>query len=155
MNTPTLKQFNEWIKDNKSLAETVCRAKAIAQGERERVDAYIKPIFESYSFVDEEGNKIATYREVFLSSDEAKCKEFFAACDAAHRAHGHTGDWGTCPALQAETLLIQAENALIASGCKLLGVKGFSAYSGENRAKMLDLLTSACMRAKEESHGKK
>jgi hypothetical protein len=121
---------------------------AFAQLERERVDAYVGPIFESFGFVDENGKKIEHQRDLFLSKDEALCKAFYARCDEAHRAHGFTGPAGHCPALSAENLLLTAEQALLEAASEFLGIEDLHIYiDGEDRKKMLDLLLRACINA--------
>ena len=141
MITPTLTQFKTWARANRSLAEAVCMAQAFAECERERVDAYIRPVFDRYTFIDEQGKRITKPRDLFMSADDAT--EFYAACDVAHRENGFTGESGYCPALIAESMLIDAQNALIKSGAALLGIDG-DIY-GEHRKKMLDLLLGACL----------
>jgi hypothetical protein len=141
-------EFKEWAIAHKSLAMAVCAAKALAELERERVDAYVLPIFRSFCFADEAGKKIEDPKYLFLSEDEAMCQAYFARCDAAHRAHGFTGPEGHCPALQAESLLISAQHALLQAGCDFLGIEVFQLYGGGNQEKkMLDLLLRACVSA--------
>lgn len=148
MNTPSLAQFKKWSKAHKSLAEAVCMAKAFAQVERERVNAYIQPLFESFGFVDDEGNKIESQNGLYRCNDEVMLKVFYAESDAAHRAHGFTGPEGHCPALRVENLQIQSESYLLKAGAELLGFDADGLY-GENRAKMLDLLMKSCLAAKQ------
>jgi hypothetical protein len=47
----TSADFKDWAREHRSLALAVCRAQAAAELTRARVDAYIKPIFESFGFV--------------------------------------------------------------------------------------------------------
>jgi len=144
----TAAEFKQWSIEHKPLAEAACKARAFAELERERVDAYVLPIFNSFSFVDEDGEKIEKTKYLFLSTDEAMCKTYFAACDAAHRAHGFTGPDGYCPALVAETLQSTAERALLEAGCEFFGIELFQLYSRDDkRKKMLDLLLKACLSA--------
>lgn len=145
MTTPTLPQFKRWAKTHAPLASAVCMAKAFAQLERARVDAYIRPVFESFQFVDDEGNKIDTPRDLYRCDDEVMCKAFYAQCDAAHRAYGFTGPEGHCPALQAENLLVQAEVHLLKAGGELFGIDGNAVY-GDDRKKLLNLLLEACLK---------
>lgn len=141
---PNVHQFKSWCKAHRSLAEAVCLATAFAQAQRVRVDAYIQPLFDSFGFLDEEGAKIDKAGNLYLCTDEATCTAFYAAADAAHRAHGFTGPQGHCPALVAEHLQIQAEYQLIEAGCELFGLN--AAYvCGENRAKLLQLLLKSCI----------
>ena len=139
------------------MAETVCLAQAFAECERERVDAYIAPVFARFNFVigptmaahyKDGGQRITDPGKLYLCEDEEQCKAYYAACDDAHRAHGFTGKPGYCPALIAEALLIDAQNCLLRVGCDLLGLDDIPAMP-EHRAKMLDLLLGACLKSDE------
>jgi hypothetical protein len=133
-------------------------AQAHAELKREQVDAYIRPVFDRFNFVigpnmagsrRDAGERITDPRQLYLSEDEAQCAAFYAACDVAHREHGFTGEHGFCPALVAEALLIDAQNALLRSGCDLLGLDDIPCMP-KDRAKMLDLLFGACIKAGSE-----
>lgn len=139
----TVKKLRTWARSNRSLAETVLKAQAFAELERERVDAYIAPIFARYGFKDDEGNAIASPRKLYLCEDDAACAAFYAECDAVHCAHGFIGGAGECPALVAESILIQAQNLLLDSLAKFVGVDGFSG-SLELREKALKLALGSC-----------
>ena len=145
MITPTLQQFKKFCKANKALAEAVCLAQAFAECERKRVDAYIKPVFDSFKF-----DGIESPRDLYLCEDDAKCAEYYAACDVAHRANGFKGEAGYCPALIAESLYIDAQNAMLKIGCEFLGVNIESLWKMENRRQMLDLLLGACLKKDEK-----
>ena|SRR5581483_10804931 len=147
MTARTPAEFKVWAKLNKPIAKAVCAAMAIAQVERERVNAYVLPIFQTYRFLDENGAQIDSPDKLFLSEDDAMCKAFYAACDVAHRAHGWKGSEGSCPALTAANLVIKAENALLEAGCEFLGLKEMPSalYGGDKRKEMLDLLLKACL----------
>ena len=153
MKQPTLAEFKQWSRDNYRLAHAVCLAQAFAECERKRVDAYIQPIFEKYGFradltLDREtewhNKPLTTPRDLYLTEDP-RLPEYYAECDAAHRAHGFDGPAGHCPALVAENLLIQAQNALLDSGAKLIGFEPYMLY-GETREKMLNLLLGAALK---------
>lgn len=153
--TPTLSEFKTWASQNRSLALAVCAARASAEVERKRVDAYIGPIFHSYGFtVDRHaqtpGELIDKPSNIYLSTDEVRVTAYFAECDAAHRAHGFTGKEGYCPALIAEAVVIDAENALLQAGCTLLGLKEIP-WSMEHRREMLQLLLGACLKDEESA----
>jgi hypothetical protein len=139
----TVKKLRAWARKNRSLAETVLKAQAFAELERERVDAYVAPIFARYGFKDDEGNAIASPRKLYLCEDDAACAVFYAECDVVHRANGFTGGAGECPALVAEDLLTQAQNLLLDSLARFVGVDGFSG-SLELRAKALKLAIGSC-----------
>jgi hypothetical protein len=144
--TVSLARFKEWARTNRDLALTVCTAKAFAEVERERVDAYVRPIFARYAFTDDlgrTGRLLVDPKDCYLSEDDARCAAFFAECDRAHRAHGWSGPDGNCPALEAEHLLIKAENLLLDALGGLIGMDGF--YSLDLRARALDLALGACL----------
>lgn len=135
-------------------AKATLLAKAFAQCERERVDGYIKPLFELYTFTVardmggrdlKAGDPITDFKHVWLAPDE-QTNPWFEECDKEHRKHGFKGPKGHCPALTAESLLVTAENNLLDYGLSQLEL-GFERSSlwGEKREKMLDLLLSmAC-----------
>ena len=144
MKTPTLDEFKAWAKEHQSLALAVCKAQAFAQVERERVNAYIRPIFDRYSFKNEKGEPIKKPDDLYLCKDEVLCAAYYAECDKAHREHGFRGPEGHCPALVAEDMHRRAAAALIEAGVKLFDI-GTAGIYGENRAKMLRLLLGACL----------
>lgn len=137
-----VRKFKTWARKNQDLALTVVKAQAFYQLERERVDAYIAPVFAGFGFKDEDGDPIPSASKLYLCEDDDACAAFYAACDVAHRANGWTGEAGHCPALTAESLMIQAENLLLDSLAALMGVS----FSGslELRAKALKLALGAC-----------
>lgn len=106
---------------------------------RAKVDAYVAPVFARFAFVSKhDGRPIVRPDELYLSGDEAGCAEFYAACDVAHREHGHNMPTGYCPALVAEHDVIKAEQALLEHYGKRLGVDFAGSY-GELRQKALTL----------------
>lgn len=149
--SPTLAEFKSFCKDVAPAARAVLMARVFAQMERERVDAYILPIFARYSFTvaakwAERGiEAIRKPRDLYLSDDEPQVAAYFADCDEAHRAHGFTGPQGQCPALVAEHLVITAENLLIGLGESLFGVQ-VHMLGLDERAKYLDLLIGAALK---------
>ena len=146
MKTPTIQQFKKFCRDHYSLAHAVCEAMAFAQCERERVNAYILPLFREWDFRDDEGKPIADPKNLYRCNDEGYCTAFFKACDEAHRKHGFKGADGHCPALEAEHLQIIAEGHLLKAGGELMGFDPMMIW-GENRRKMLDLLIGACLKS--------
>jgi hypothetical protein len=147
---PTLPQFKQWAKDCAPAAKAVLMARAFAQVERERVDAYILPIFARYTFVDglsrrgdHRGEKIDRPDQLYLSTDEALVAQYFEECDQAHRAHGFKGPKGHCPALTAEHLVIKTEQALIDLAKPLIGIDD---VYGDDRKRYLEILIGACAR---------
>lgn len=157
LKTPTLDDFKSWAKAHHNDAIAVCMAQAFAECERERVDAYIKPIFESFGFVY--GNDLAArigligplpWKDLYLCDDMEMLARYWKACDTAHRAHGFTGPDGYCPALIAEDKLIKAQNKFLRLGCDLFGLEDIPSMSA-HRAKMLDLLLGACLIKKRDA----
>lgn len=145
----TLPAFKQWARECAPAAKAVLMARAFAELERERVNAYILPIFERYAFVDglsrdEEhaGKPIAKPDHLYLCTDEEQVQRYFAECDAAHRAHGFKGPQGHCPALTAEHLLCQTEHALIELAKPLTGIDN---VYGDDRRKYLEILIGACV----------
>lgn len=152
--TPDLETFKKWAKDCAPAGRAVLLARAFAELERERVDAYILPIFKSYKFTVAEkngrrhpGEEITEPRMLYLSDDEVMCAAYYEECDRAHRAHGFKGPHGHCPALTAEHLVIQTEHALIGLAQDLFGVEAHQLWRPEDRKKYLDLLIGACLQA--------
>ncbi len=144
--TPTLDTFKQWAKDVQPAAKAVLMARVFAEMERERVDAYIRPIFEGYHFdtlpkIHDYTGPINDVDHLYLCADEMQVAAFFAECDTAHRAHGFTGPEGHCPALTAEHLVIVAEQCLMDLAKPLFGIED---VYGENRTKYLELLIGAC-----------
>lgn len=153
MKKPSLNEFKAWSKRNRHVAVEVIRARAFAEVERARVDAYIAPIFASYEFhVSEEmaarrgsRERITEVKNLYLTDLEApEYKNFLADCDAAHVAHGFKGKAGQCPALVAETLRITAENALVTSVSDFFGTD-FSVCFGEDRKQLIEMCLGACL----------
>jgi hypothetical protein len=131
------------------LSAAVLVAKAAAEVTREKVDAYIRPVFDRYGFKDEDGRPIESPRQLYLCKDDAACDRFFAECTATHRANGYTLPDGYCPALVAETKLIEAENALINEWARVFGVTdGQRAHvTLDTRDKLLNLLLGLAVMA--------
>lgn len=151
MSAVNLPKFKKWAVANKPLAEAVVQAQVYAQITRERVDAYVLPIFAEYEFFTDleakHGGKlerITKPSQLYLSEDEALAADYYAACDHAHREHGFTGPAGHCPALRAENLRMQAEQFLLEAGCKLFGIDEAYVY-GKEREQMLKILLGACL----------
>jgi hypothetical protein len=127
------------------LADAVLVATARAQLERERVDSYVEPIFQTFGFRDMRTEEsLAHSRLLYLvgEAQEELVAKFYAACDAAHRERGFTGPEGHCPALTAEHEQAKAEERLLRAAGEWLGFDAGLLY-GERRKKMLDLLLGA------------
>jgi len=150
--TVKLEAFKSWAKDTAPAARAVLMAKVFAQMERERVDAYTRPIFESFKFqyCGELAGKcqltgpIADPKHLYLC-DDPLVPAYYEDCDKAHREHGFTGPHGHCPALTAEHLVIVAENLLIGLAAPIFGIN-VPDLTLEHREKYLDLLIGACLK---------
>jgi hypothetical protein len=157
MKTPTLAQFKAFSRDIAPAARAVLMARVFAEMERERVNAYIRPIFESFKF--EYGPDITRghlsglipdQKDLYLCEDENRLKDYYAECDRAHRDHGFTGPDGHCPALVADNLAMRTESMLIDLAKDLFGFDSTQLY-GEDRKKCLDLLIGAGIKAEKEA----
>jgi hypothetical protein len=156
---PTLEQFQQWATDCAPAARAVLLAQAFAELERERVNAYIRPIFASYHFMIGKcwqkdptlaGQPITDEQHLYLcDDDDPQLAAYYDECDRAHRAHGFRGKPGHCPALEAEHLLTIAQSALLDLSTPLFGFRGDSLF-GEDRARALKLLIGACMKAERD-----
>lgn len=151
--TPTLPEFEAWACDCAPAGRAVLMAQAFAETTRQHVDAYIRPIFDAFAF-EYSGDlasrlhlsgPIPTPNELYLCGDGQSTDAYYAECDRIHKAHGSTLPTGHCPALHAEMLLTQTENALIELAAPLFGVHGHE-LCGENRRRYLDLLIGACLK---------
>lgn len=169
----SVQDFEQWCRDNAKLALAVCEAQAAAEVTKERVAAYIQPIFERFNFICEGttaerfddspregdtekwvGRKIKTPddSEFWMlhgaeESDEikAKLRAYYDACDAEHRRQGYTDlPKDHCPALRLASIHIEAENALIESAKPLFGI---DQVYGQNREKYLKLLIGGCIKS--------
>ena len=153
----TVDGLKAWAREHREMALVVAKAQAFAQVERERVDAYIVPIFVRYGFTDDLGASeskrggrrdgepsdaprrvLTDPKYLYLSEDEERCKAYYAECELAHREHGYRGEEGTCPALVAEDIQCRAENILLDALAKFTGADGFN-LSLDLRKRALDL----------------
>jgi len=154
MTTPTLDEFKALSRAIAPAARAVLMARVHAEMERARVDAYIRPIFDTYRFDDlpkihDYTGPIADVDHLYLCADEQQVAAFFAECETAHRAHGFTGPAGHCPALTAEHLVVVVETELIKLATPTFGIEPQQLY-GENRAKYLELLIGAALKAEQD-----
>jgi hypothetical protein len=144
-------KLKAWAREHRDLAMTVAKAQAFAQVERERVDAYTRPIFARYGFTDDlgDGHVLADPKHLYLSEDSERCMAYYAECDVAHREHGYRGEDGTCPALVAEHLQIQAESLLLDALARFIGAADkdghHTFYRLELRAKALELALASAL----------
>lgn len=126
-------------------------AKALAESERKRVDAYIKPGFAAYIeanpiFVDDEDGRrtaepIVDVSRVWLASDEAS-DAWYAEADRLHKANGSELPEGYCPASSAEHELTKAENALLKLAADNIDPVFGKIYNLEKRAEAIRLIVN-------------
>ena len=111
-----------------SLVSAYLMARTYAECQRERVDAIHLAILTEcpiYADMRDGGKAITRSKDLYLSTDEAACKDFYAEANARLR---HAGIKPTdmadefCPALVAEHLLCNTERALIEESGKTFGV---------------------------------
>ena len=127
------------------LAKAVLVAMARAQTVRAQVDAYIKPVFDRFTFTaadkfNQSGNiTIDKPSKLYLSEDEAQCAAFYAACDVEHKKNGYDLPAGNCPALVADHDLVKAEYALLVFVGKAFELPFEDVY-GNDRKALLKLL---------------
>lgn len=140
----SLPQAKAWSRANLHLALDCLKLRAIAELTRKEVDAYLQPVFETFEFFDDEGKRITKPRDLYLCEDEALCRRYYDACDAARRVHGFTGPKDHCPALIAENAQLAAECRLIDSGATMTGINRNIIW-GANRAELLRILIGLCL----------
>ncbi len=165
--------LKQWSRENAKLALAICEARAYAEMTTARVAAYVQPIFDSFHFVCEGtmaerfdasprdgdtakwvGRKINSPEDEEFTmlhgreeSEEiqAKLRRYYAALEAEHRRQGYRGlKPGHCPALEAQSLHTQAENALIESAHDLFAIELHQLY-GDTRKRYLDILMRSCI----------
>jgi len=140
-----VRRLKAWARDHRGLAKAVCAAKVIAEMERERVNAYILPVFNGYTFTDEDGEKISNPEHLYNCEDDDLTAAYYAACDSAHRDNGFDGPEGHCPALIAESLLVDAESVLLVAVGEFSGFEGRRVFGLELRTKVLEWGLKVCL----------
>lgn len=122
-------------------------AKASAEYMRERVDAYLQPVFKRYEFwCAHTGERIENYRQIYraLDTQEEQCDAFFRACDAEHRRQGYEPEqFGQCPALVAEHQAIEQRKKLLDHARKMLDMPEI--YSPDLLDQLEELVVGAVM----------
>lgn len=147
MNTPKLKDID--TPTVHTLVHAYLLARTHAECQRERVDAiHLEILTECPIYADkDDGQAITKSGNLYLTSDDQACKDFYAEADLRLRNAGikpmgmaHE----SCPALVAENLLRKTERALIDESGKNFGVSSESllcACNGlDNWEKWLDLV---------------
>ena len=134
----------------------VLLAQAVADVEQERCDKIKRKLLaEREYFVAERWNRLKTPARVtdpnlaYLMGD-ADAAEYYAALDAAYATAGYKLEPGYCPALIAENVQVQAENAMIVAAGKWFSqfVDGDSPRVwGPNREKLIGLLIGMVVNA--------
>jgi hypothetical protein len=124
-------------------------AKTVAQATKERVDKYVRVVFDMFEFhvsprmmergIRREDNPITEPNDLFLSEEKDKLREYYALCDVAHRTAGYNLPEGHCPALIARCRETDAENALLQYTDSKLGTPFADCYL-EKRDNALDLI---------------
>ena len=145
LTTATLRRMEADPK-TRALRKALAEAQKFALAERARVDAYVEPLFATFTFyrdthAGDDGARIAKSKDVYMSKDDALAARFFAACLDAHAAHGWTGLRDFCPALVAEAAVTKAENAFLEHAETYLKVP-FRAGTVQMRDRALALLTN-------------
>jgi len=145
----TVQSLKAWVASNLDAVAEMEAARIVAVAERERVDAYVEPLFRTFGFVDDEGKPIDRAANLYRCEDEEACARFYAACDEAHRVRGFAGPAGHCPALVAEHAQSQAEQKVVASMCAFLGIESYQ-LTLEKRAELLRLIHQMAATANRE-----
>lgn len=133
-----------------SLVGSYLLARTNAELVREQVDKIETEVLENYPIYStprrgEKSERIYLGRYLYLSDDEQACNQAYELFDKAERAAGLKPDDMSvdhCPALVAELLLSDVENAILESVAPALGLDVGLIY-GNNRKKMLDLIVRA------------
>ncbi len=128
----TPQEFQKWCETHVMMARALRLTRIHAALTRQAVDAYVQPIFDSFTFeydprwaarLHKEG-PITKMDDLYLADlASAPVRAFYAACDVAHRTHGFAGPAGHCPALIAEHEVITLENLFIDSAAPLFGIR--------------------------------
>lgn len=146
------KMLAVWARKNTALGLKVAAAMAYAEVERERVDAYEKPIYDSYQFRDENG-ELVPYKN-WLGVNDDRINDFFERMKDVHVEHGWKGDRDYHPALVAENALIEAENELLRLGAvEVMGIDPDSLIGSrlDLRKKAIDMLLGMLLSAVKKS----
>ena len=144
-----------WAKQHAHLGVAVLRAQAFAMAEKERVEAYTRPIFDRYNFrITAEkhphaGKPVPDDDSLYLCDDE-RIPAYYAECAVAHRAHGWKGNPDHCPALVADHDRVKAECDLLEAAAKFMGID-HPPYKLELRDQMLKLMLGVTLKAANET----
>lgn len=134
-----LKTFARSPKTKDAIAQVIA-ARIAAKVTREKVDAYILPVFQRFTFTDEDsGEAITTPKHLYLADLKSQTMlDYEAACDAEHVRQGWKIPTGYCPACMAESAAIDAEQKLLKLAGEAFGAP-FATTHGETREKALAL----------------
>ena len=146
----TLDSLKQLAQDPKfiQLAADCLAWQTLAETTRERVDRYVRIVFNAFEFrvsprmgehFGNTGERITDPKLLYLCEDEATLKDYYAWCDRAHRKAGYDLSPGHCPALVAEHEQNKTEHAFLAYTDSVLGTPFADTYL-ENRDKALRLI---------------
>lgn len=151
LTVPSLKKFFRSATAKEAIAAYLV-AKAFAESERARVDAYIKPAFAEFIkthpfYVDDKGGRrpadlIEDEDRLFMSNDEEGVAAWYAEADRLHKANGSELPEGYNPALVAEHELTKAENALLKLAAENIDPVFGKIYNLEKRADAIRLIVA-------------
>lgn len=150
--TPSLAEFKAFAISIRPAVLALIEAKAFAELERERVDAYATPLLKSYGFTTSEKygrpvRSIEKTSDLYLVDDlkEPLVLAFYEDLYDADKAHGWKGERGKCPALVAEHAVIEAERHVLTLSGDLFGVDVVNVF-GDLRKKWLDNIIGASLK---------
>ncbi len=154
-------KIHEILTTNQALFQAVVdylTLSTAAKLQRDRVDAYIRPIFNSYRFrvkpqwVQSYGyeyvqpcNPICD-KNIYLSDDDEMCKQYYTDCDKAHRQHGFEGAMGCCPALIAEHKASRARANIFTVSAPLFNISRKVFYGTDIDEKWVDGMIDGVIR---------
>jgi hypothetical protein len=134
------------------LAAALIVAQTVAQATKERVDKYVRVVFDMFEFHItprfrhlHESELITDPNDLFLCEEKDKLREYYALCDVAHRTAGYNLEEGQCPSLVARCRETDAKNALLKYTDGTLGTPFADCYL-EKRDKALDLILGIALR---------
>ncbi len=106
-----------------ALARAIHHTRQHEAATRDIVSGYLRPVFARFAFVcrstwggqpaPDAGQPVTDPAQLYRSDQRAMLARYYAACDAAHRAHGYHLEPGFCPALVARHARVTAECDLL------------------------------------------
>ncbi|XHX80869.1 MAG: hypothetical protein RBJ76_13320 [Stenomitos frigidus ULC029] len=109
---------------NRALASEQRTLQAKAKKIRQEIDALYQPIFDQYTFLKRNGDRI-TYAEdhLYQCDDEALVAQYYNEIHAAVQAGNYGVDEGHCPALVAEHAIVVHEWKILDAMATLMGTE--------------------------------